>query len=149
MPFQKGNRDWEARSSFGPKPKFATPELLEAACKEYYKWVADNPLQEEKAFAFQGVVTKETISKMRAMTLSGLQDFLDIHPTTWGDWRKKDHVLSSIVAKAERIIRRQKFEGASADMLNSNIIARDLGLSENTKSTETVNVTFNGKDADL
>jgi hypothetical protein len=37
----------------------------------------------------------------------------------------------------EEIIRTQKFEGASADLLNPNIIARDLGLADKQDNTTT------------
>ena len=35
----------------------------------------------------------------------------------------------------DEIIRTQKFEGASADLLNPNIIARDLGLADKSELT--------------
>lgn len=128
--FAPGNRFWEARSSAGPKPKFKTPEALWEACCEYFKWNEDNPLYETKGFAFQGVVTKETFPKMRAMTIGGLCLFLDIDRTTWDDWKKNRSDLSHIITRAEAIIFKQKLEGASADLLNANIIARELGLSD-------------------
>jgi len=49
---------------------------------------------------------------------------------TWTDWRTDRSDLSHVIAWAENVIYRQKFEGASADMLNPNIIARDLGLAD-------------------
>ena len=50
--------------------------------------------------------------------------------------------MLGVIREAEEIIRRQKFEGASADLLNANIIARDLGLADKAE--------FTGKDgADL
>ncbi len=46
----KGNRFWEARSSHGRKPIFGDPsQLWDAAC-QYFTWVDDNPLIEEKVF---------------------------------------------------------------------------------------------------
>ena len=54
--------------------------------------------------------------------------FLDVTFETWTEWRKTRSDLSEVMAWAENVIYRQKFEGASADMLNPNIIARDLGL---------------------
>lgn len=123
-----GNQFWKARSSHGANPKFDGPEQLWSACAEYFEWVEDNPLKEEKGFAFQGIVTKETFSKMRAMTIDGLCIFIDIDDSTWREWRKSRKDLSAVIARAERIIRQQKFAGAAADLLNPNIIARDLGL---------------------
>lgn len=129
MAFPQGNRFWEARSSAGPKPKFENAEALEKSCREYFQWVEDHPLWEMKAFAFQGVVTQEPIPKMRAMTIGGLCLFLDITRQTWGEYRKRND-LSDVTSWAEETIRDQKFGGAAADLLNANIIARDLGLKD-------------------
>ncbi|HIC5947455.1 TPA: DNA-packaging protein [Salmonella enterica subsp. enterica serovar Newport] len=129
MAAPKGNRFWEARSSHGRNPKFESPEALWAACCEYFEWVEANPLYEVKAFAFQGVVTQESLPKIRAMTISGLCIFLDITRQTWGTFRAMKG-FSDITTRAEEIIYDQKFSGAAADLLNANIIARDLGLKE-------------------
>lgn len=132
MAAPKGNRFWEARSSHGRKPRFESPEALWSACKEYFAWVEDNPLYEVKAFAFQGVVTQERIPKMRAMTISGLCLFLDIAESTWAAYRSKEG-FSWVTSRAEKFIYEQKFAGAAADLLNANIIARDLGLKDNSE----------------
>ncbi|GAA6176923.1 DNA-packaging protein [Sulfitobacter pacificus] len=128
--FAPGNRFWEARSSHGPKPKFTCADDLWDACVEYFEWNEDNPLQETKGFAFQGVVTKETFPKMRAMTIGGLCLFLDVTRSTWDEWRSSRPDLSDIITRAEAVIFKQKFEGASADLLNGSIIARELGLAD-------------------
>lgn len=133
--FLPGNRFWEARSSHGAKPKFEKAEDLWSACCEYFEWVEENPLYETKGFAFQGVVTKETFPKMRAMTIAGLCMFLDIGHDTWIDWRKSRPDLSEVIMRAEAVIFQQKFAGAAADLLNANIIARDLGLAERSELT--------------
>lgn len=135
--FAEGNRFWEARSSHGRKPKFASSDDLWAACIEYFEWVEANPLWEAKPFAFQGTVTIAKVAKMRAMTIGGLCNFLHIDQTTWGDWRSGETDLSPVVTRAENVIRQQKFEGASADLLNANIIARDLGLKDTTANEHT------------
>lgn len=124
-----GNQFWKARSSHGRAPIFATPEDLWTACTEYFEWVEQNPLWESKPFAFQGVVTVENMPKMRAMTIGGLCIFLDIARSTWDEYKGKQD-FSDVTTRVEEIIRTQKFEGASADLLNANIIARDLGLAD-------------------
>ena len=126
--FVAGNRFWEQRSSHGANPKFHNAIDLQNACAEYFEWNADNPLYEARPFAFQGSVTIAHVEKMRAMTISALCMFLDVTFETWTDWRKTRSDLSDVIKWAENVIYRQKFEGASADMLNPNIIARDLGL---------------------
>ncbi|MDC9621076.1 DNA-packaging protein [Xenorhabdus sp. XENO-7] len=129
MAAPKGNRFWEARSSHGRKPIFESPEQLWVACTEYFEWVEENPLYEMKAFSFQGKVTQEALPKMRAMTLTGLCLFLDISEDTWRLYRAREDFIE-VTTRAEKIIYDQKFSGAAADLLNANIIARDLGLKE-------------------
>jgi hypothetical protein len=130
----KGNSFWKARSSHGRKPIFESPEDLWAAASEYFEWVEANPLYEDKVTSFQGVNTHEPIAKMRAMTIMGLCIFLDISRRTWDEYRERQDFLP-ITTCVEDIIRTQKFEGASADLLNPNIIARDLGLADKSEHT--------------
>ena len=131
-----GNRFWLARSSHGRNPIFSNPEQLRNACYEYFEWVEENPLYEEKIFHSQGMITKDTITKMRAMTISGLCLFLDICENTWTNYKKQPDFLS-ITLEVEKVIYNQKFAGASADLLNANIIARELGLADKQQNEHT------------
>jgi len=124
-----GNKFWEARTKHGRNKLFESPEALWEACIEYFEWVEENPLIEAKVFHAQGKITTAELPKMRAMTIDGLCLFLDIDDCTWQRWRGEDD-FKGVVAKADKVIRSQKFAGAAADLLNSNIIARDLGLAE-------------------
>lgn len=125
----KGNQFWKARAKHGRDKLFASAELLWESCCEYFQWVEDNPLWEAKAFSFQGESWVEYLPKMQAMTIGGICIFLDIDETTWRAWRS-DKDFSTIITRAEKIIYQQKFTGAAADLLNANIIARDLGLKD-------------------
>ena len=136
MQFQAGNKFWLARSSHGRNPIFSNPEQLRNACYEYFQWVEDNPLYEEKIFHAQGVITKDTVAKIRAMTISGLCLFLDICENTWTNYKKQPDFLS-ITLEVEKVIYNQKFAGAAADLLNSNIIARELGLADKQQNEHT------------
>lgn len=134
MSAPKGNRFWEARTTHGRDLLFSTPDVLWAACVEYFEWVDDTPLHEAQAFAYQGVVTVQSLPKMRAMTIDGLCIFLDIARRTWDEYRQREDFLP-VTTRAEQVIRDQKFAGASAGLLNANIIARDLGLSDKRELT--------------
>lgn len=127
-----GNKFWEARSSHGRAPIFASPDDLWASCLEYFEWVEANPLYESQAFAYQGNVTLKELPKMRAMTIAGLCIFLDISVKTWAEYRERDG-FTPITTRVDEIIQTQKFQGAAADLLNPNIIARDLGLTDKSK----------------
>ena len=129
-----GNKFWLQRSSHGRKPVFATPDDMWKAACEYFEWVHNNPLEETKAFAYEGEVTLEDIPKMRAMTLMGLCFFLDISDDTWSNYSKNEDFLG-ICNDIKRVIFTQKFEGASAGLLNSSIIVRELGLADKKEST--------------
>jgi hypothetical protein len=129
-----GNKFWEARSSHGRSPIFATPDDLWAAACEYFEWVERNPLWEDKVTSYQGENKHEPIAKMRAMTISGLCIFLDISRQAWSEYRERQG-FGDITARIDDIIRTQKFEGASAELLNANIIARDLGLADKSEIT--------------
>ena len=135
-----GNQFWKMRTKHGRDRLFADPDTLWAACCEYFEWVEANPLIEMRPFAYQGVVTQEPVPKMRAMTLTGLQFFLDVDVKTWINWRLDEDFIQ-VVNKAESVIRDQKFAGAAADLLNANIIARDLGLAD--KQNQVATITHN------
>lgn len=125
-----GNKYWHFREKHGRDYKY-TPEGLWEEAVGYFEWVEDNPLFEQKGFAFQGIVTKENFSKMRAMTITGFCTFADITLKTFENYKENKDFLH-IVTRIENIIRTQKFEGAAAELLNPNIIARDLGLADKT-----------------
>jgi hypothetical protein len=129
MAAPKGNRFWEARSTHGRKPIFANPDDLWNACVQYFEWTEDNPLEVSELVKFQGEAKIATLPKMRAMTIEGLCIFLDIARKTWDNYREREDFLQ-VVTRVEEVLYNQKFSGAAADLLNPNIIARDLGLSE-------------------
>jgi hypothetical protein len=131
--FLPGNQFWLARSSHGPKPKFDDPDTLWEACVEYFQWCEDNPLFEDKVGFYEGRAIHTPTPKLRAMTIGGLCLFLDITQRVWRDWREERTDLIPVITNAEEVIKTQKFTGAAAGLLNANIIARDLGLAENTQ----------------
>lgn len=129
MAAPKGNQFWKARTKHGRDKLFSSSEALWEACCEYFQWVEDNPLWDTKVTQYQGEVIDMPVAKMRAMTISGLCLFLDIDRSTWTAWKTEDD-FSAIVARAEEVMYSQKLSGAAADLLNANIIARDLGLKD-------------------
>lgn len=129
-----GNQFWLARSSHGRKPIFASPDVLWDAACQYFQWVQDNPLLEEKLFNGKDGLVHGVVAKMRAMTISGLCLFLDIDRDTWAEYGKRED-FSAITRAIDAVIRDQKFSGAAADLLNANIIARDLGLADKSEFT--------------
>lgn len=126
---QTGTEQYWAAPLGAPR-KFDGPEPLWAKCVEYFEWNKANPLKEQKHMSAGGKIVELEVARMRAMTIGGLCLHLNCTFETWCDWRKNREDLSDVITRAEAIIRAQKFEGASADLLNANIIARDLGLAD-------------------
>jgi hypothetical protein len=136
MAAPKGNRFWELRSKHGRDKIFSSPAILwEEACK-YFEWCEDNPLIQ---IDFKGSnIIKVEIPKMRPFTWDGLELFLDIDSFREYKTNPEYKDFSQVIKKIEKTIYKQKFEGASAGLLNANIIARDLGLKDHSVSESTV-----------
>lgn len=136
MAAPKGNRFWEARAKHGRNKKFLKPEDIWKQACEYFQWVDDHPLMQPELVKFQGAATVKELPKMRAMTLDGLLMFIDCSESTWRNYRSDENKdFLRVITRIEQIIYQQKFTGAAADMLNPNIIARDLGLADKKELT--------------
>lgn len=152
MPAPRGNTFWKLRNKHGRDKLFASPEMLwEAAC-EYFEWCDKNPLKEQKLFAFQGDISMDTVDHMRAYTMAGLCFYLGCSESYFREFKSSrandNEDFMTVIDDIEKIIYRQKFEGAAAGFLNANIIARDLGLRDkqdvdHTNNGESFKVTVN------
>ena len=129
----KGNEFWKARSKHGRDKIFSSPKALWNAANEYFQWNTDNPLYtNEVVRTGQDAGKLLPIPLMRAMTLDGLCTFLDIDTDTFRNYATKEEYKDffDVSTRIRQIIDDQKFQGAAAGMLNANIIARDLGLTD-------------------
>jgi hypothetical protein len=139
-----GNKFWELRAKHGRDKLFSTPALLWEAAVEYFEWCEENPLKEEKVFNYQGEIVRADIAKMRAMTLSGLCFYLRCNDGYFRTFKSQlpegEQDFNSVISEIETTIYNQKFQGAAADLLNANIIARDLGLADKSDITAGVTV---------
>ena len=129
----KGNKFWQMADPkrLGRPIEFKTPEeLWERAC-DYFEWCDNNPLLEEKLFHYQGEISRATVSKMRAYTIKHLCLHLGVNEVYFNQFNDKKHKeYSKVITRIYDTIYTQKFSGAAADLLNPNIIARDLGLAD-------------------
>lgn len=142
-----GNSFWRQCKLPGAPRTYSTPEELWIKCCEYFEWVEENPLYDRKAFSFQGEVITEDLPKMRAMTIEALCAFIGVDDRTWRRWKENREDLCPVIYLVEKLIYEQKFTGAAADLLNANIISRDLGLADkqSVDNTGEVNITFTRK----
>jgi hypothetical protein len=135
-----GNKYYLLRSKDGRDKKYPTPDDLWISCCEYFEYVEDNPLQEERAFSTKLGIAKVDLNKKRAMTLAGLRVSLGLSEAGYNHYREREEYKWVTNAVAD-IMYSQKFEGAAAGLLNPNIIARDLGLADKTELSGGVAVT--------
>lgn len=147
MSAHKGNQSWKLRSKHGRDKLFATPELLLESAYEYFEWCDNNPwvktetTRTEKGFIEKEMPTQRPYSKMGWYLYIGCSD-------TWLKEFKKvcneDFLL--VIEQIENAIAKQQWEGASVGTFNANIIARTLGLKE---QTESVNINHNKNESEL
>src|SRR5690554_3253930 len=149
MAAPKGNQYWKLANNWR-RPKKYTPEKLLGKALEYIEWADNNPLYETKAFSSQGQILTTALPKMRALTIQGFCVFANITPQTFINY-EKDQAYLDIILRIREMFFAQKFEGAAADLLNANIIARELGMAEKQDITASgINIKFvnHGRDED-
>jgi len=130
--FTKGNHIWEQRFKHGRSKKF-TPETLWKAAEEYFKMYDANPIM---VLDWKGKDAKRVeMPHMRAYTWQSLELYLDMYSLRDYKTNPEYTEFSQVIARIERTMYSQKFEGAASGVLNANIIARDLGLREQTHMT--------------
>lgn len=142
MAAPKGNTYYQLRGKDGRDKKFDSPKDLLDACNDYFNWCQDNPLMETVPMKIKISRDKEKIvlqevPKMRAFTLHGLCNFIDLSLDGFKLYEKREDFVA-VTTRAREIIYKQKFEGAASGFLNANIIARDLGLADKQSHTHTV-----------
>lgn len=129
VPFKKGNQFWKFRTTHGAGKAFKTPEILWDAAVEYFQWVDDNPLWEQRLVTYLGSYRRVDVPKKRMMTIEGLCIFLGVTSVTWRNYRNYEG-YGNVCTAIEEIIFNQAIEGAAANQLNQLIVARKLGLKE-------------------
>jgi len=136
MAAPKGNSFYKYVTLPTGKPKKYKPAELWDMAVKYIEWAEKNPLHEMKVF---GNGKRMKVPKMRAITENGFCLFNAISISTWEQYKKNDNgaykEYVEVISKICETIKQIKFEGASADLLNPNIIARHLGLVEKVAQT--------------
>lgn len=140
----KGNQFWKLRTKHGRDKLFESPQVLwEEACK-YFEWCDANPFNE---IDYKGKdATQVVLPKMRPYTWEGLEIFLNIDSLREYKTNESYKEFSQVITRIGKIIYSQKFSGAASGFFNPNIIARDLGLKEQTDNkndnTQNVKISF-------
>ena len=131
---------WEGRKKIGRPKAIQTPQKLWDLACEYFQSVDENA-GFKKDFIKGGEMagTIVDLETMRPYTWEGLEDFLfekgiitnlnDYKQNT--DGRYQDY--ADIIRAIGKVIFNRNFSGAAMNFLNSNLIARQLGLAEKTQ----------------
>jgi len=130
MAAPKNNQYWKLANDWKKPKRYQPDEILDKA-KEYAYWCENSPLYELKVF---GTGVKIKVPKMRAMTIQGFCLFCNMASSTFYEYEKQE-AYTEIIARVKDLFYSQKFEGAAAEFLNANSIARELGLSDRNELT--------------
>lgn len=129
MAAPKNNQFWKLRSKHGRDKIFATPELMLEAANEYFEHQSQQSWEKTDFKGKENEMVK--IPTSSPFTLTGLCIFLGVNTKYFTEFEEnctKD--FSEVITHIREVIYTQKFEGAAVGAYNSNIIARDLGLSD-------------------
>lgn len=149
MNFDTGNQFWKQRSKHGRDKLFASPELLLQSAHEYFEWCDNNPWVSVKSTSFDkgefSGDTKEEKPTQRPYSLTGWFAYIGCSDNWLREFKKTaDLDFLRVISEIENIIKTQQWEGATVGAFNANIIARTLGLKEQTDVTtdgEKINTT--------
>jgi len=145
-----GNQFWKLRSTHGRDKLFSSPDILwEESCK-YFEWCDANPLakveqarggkgKKDLKVTDKGIKSEDTglieMPLMRAYTWEGLELYLDLDSLKRYKTEDSHKDFWQVITRIGKIIYTQKFTGAASGLLNPNIIARDLGLTDKQELT--------------
>ena len=133
MAAAKGNDFWKL-AEWG-KPKAYQPEGLWDKFREYTKDIQSTKWHKNEAIKggdSAGLIV--SVPTERPFTITGFCVFAEISTSTFYLY-EKDDAYSPIITRIRDVCFAQKFEGAAVGAFNDNIIARDLGLKEQTDIT--------------
>jgi len=128
-----GNQFWKLRAKHGRDAIFQDSEVLKSSCYEYFE-ATDSRKWTKKDWVGKDAteVNRETEIPY---TLSGLCVYLGTSRSWFNKFKEAcDKDFLQVITHVEEIMYTQKFEGATVGAFNQSIIARDLGLTESTKT---------------
>jgi hypothetical protein len=132
----KGNTFWKLREKHGRDPKYKDPEELASVFMDYLQWCEDNPIKEidyrGKDAVMVYIPRKRILQKNQFALFAGYSSW--DHMLNLSKQDKGGNVnytgFSDIITRIEHYIQSEQLAGASANVFNSNIVSRLLGLSD-------------------
>jgi hypothetical protein len=112
-----------------------TPEQVMNLVVKYFEWAENNAIKAGETASFQGRVYQDTIDKPRVFTWTALMLFCSFSSTAIVKWRKTPG-FDVVMEFADQVIKEQKYQLAANGMVNSGMIAKELGIDKG----DTINV---------
>lgn len=136
---------WSKANKVGRPKNLKSPKILMAAAKEYFEWCDENPvIKNEMIKSGEHAGSIVAVPILRPYTWYGLEMWLRDKNIVakLDDYRANSRDAYSEFADSlmhiTNIIRDQQLTGGLADIFNSNLISRVLGLTEKSESTVTI-----------
>lgn len=138
MAAPKGNKYWEFRNKHGRDFQY-TPEDFWNEAVKYFEWISEkvwNKKDPIKSGDMAGSLID--VPTQTPMSIESFCIYADITTDTFRNYESKEGSYKDffeVTTRIRSIIESQQFEGATVGAFNPNIIARKLGLQENTSTT--------------
>lgn len=133
----KGNNYWQFRNKHGNNHSY-TPDGLWDEAISYFEYMKDSVWNRKESIKSGDLAgTTMDIPNSKPMSISSFCLFADICEDTFNNYLKKEGYedFFGVTKVIKTNIETQQFEGATIGAFNANIIARKLGLSEQTDIT--------------
>jgi hypothetical protein len=149
MAMEEGNQWWKRRAKHGRGMLFSSPDLMWSAACEYFDDADGSDYWKKREVAYDknsaSFISAEFTLKA-PFTWEGLCLYLGCNLSYFRQFRSQlkkkkqegvndemDDNFSTVIECIEAVITRQQIEGAAVGAFNQNIIARYLGLKDNTE----------------
>lgn len=117
-----------------------TPEQLMQLVVNYFEWAETNAIKAGAESSFQGRTYQDTITRPRVFTWNGLTLFLGVSTGIIQRWKRQPGYME-VLDFADQVIREQKYQYAANGMINTNMIAKELGIDKG----DTFNISANAE----
>lgn len=124
---------WKQKSPLGRPLLFSSPQLLWEAAEEYFTYCDNTPVLVKDWVGKDAMPVKR--EKPMPYSLNGFRLYVDASKNWWSEFRKareaeKDEDFLGVISRIEDICYTQQYNGAVTGLYQQNIVARSLGLVE-------------------
>lgn len=143
MPISKEKHIWKKLCKYQRDELFESPQKLLHAAQLYFQWCDKNTWYRQEAIKSGSDCGRIIdIPVKRPYSISGFCSYIKCSQSYYYKFKKKCSTdFCETIELIENIIETQQFEGAVTGIFNTSIIARKLGLKEQT------DITSNGENA--